>query len=128
MPMTRFTLTKGHWYAMEVWAEDWPFLPHASPVRVERVCPLKQGNGLLKVKFFHVNYPAGVQTKEYTLRVLHRNAKALVATSVQPGENRVLVFFPVTTEWLRTHWPEWLRDESAAVTDKMLDRIFRFTP
>ncbi|MCG3149759.1 MAG: hypothetical protein PCFJNLEI_03224 [Verrucomicrobiae bacterium] len=119
-----FTLKSGHWYAMEVWDENWPRLPMPSPIKVYRVTPLKQGNGMLRVKFFHANYPAGVQDKEYELRVLHRSACALAAVSADSGEDRVLVFFPLTLEWLRTHWPDLVREKCEQPIEQIMARLF----
>ena len=119
------TLESNHWYAMEVWAADWPECPHASPVRVLRVLPLKQGDGLLRLELFHAAYPEGVQRKEYTLRVLHRSAQVLIAVSAEPSQDRTFAFFPLTADWFRAWWPELVRDPGVPLTD-FLDRHFQF--
>ena len=126
-PKRLFTLKPDRWYAMEVWDANWQFRPHASPVKIFRVTPLKRGDGTFKLSFFHANYPEGVQHKVYTLRTLHRSSEVLLAISVDPKEERALAFFPVVQKWLHAYWPESFRqtcDESAADTQALLERQF----
>ena len=98
-------------YAVEIWAVGWPQTPHPSPVKVLGVKPLKHGNGMLEVKFFHANYPSGVQIKTYQIQIQHRSPIALAGIQHESDEERLLVFFPLTMDWLRTHWPAVYRND-----------------
>ena len=76
-----------------------------SPIRVEAVTPLKSGHGMMKLGFFHANYPSGVQGKEYTLQTIHRGRTGLLARSVDHDPPRFLYITELTMHWLQHNFP-----------------------
>jgi hypothetical protein len=101
-------LVPNAWYAMEVFgASGAPTNPHLSPIFLKAVEPLKTGRGLLKVEFFHANYPEGVQNKEYVLRVLHRALSHFVAVKMEDEQQPLVVIFPMESDWIKTHFPNF---------------------
>ena len=103
--MPRFTLQPRQWYAMEC------IFPnahrHFSPIWLKEVQPQGGGDRRLDLAFFHANYPAGVQDKIYTLRVLRRAPGYLLTERLTPdGDERTLILIePITVEWLRRQFP-----------------------
>ena len=76
-----------------------------SPIRVEGLTPLKSGHGLIKLAFFHTNYPSGVQGKKYTLQTIHRGQAGLLAKSVDHEPPRFLYISELTMHWLQHNFP-----------------------
>jgi hypothetical protein len=96
------------WYAMEVFgASGAATNPHVSPIFLKAVEPLKTGRGLLKIDFFHANYPEGVQDKEYVLRVLHRGPSHFAAMKMEDEQQPLVVIFPIESDWTKTHFPHF---------------------
>jgi hypothetical protein len=69
--------------------------------------PLKTGQGLLEIDFFHANYPEGVQNKEYVLRVIHRASSHIAAVKMEDDQQPLVVVFPMATDWIKTHFPHF---------------------
>lgn len=68
--MNLFAVQTRTWYAMEY---VFPSAGrHFSPIWIDEITPLKTGAGLLRLRFFHANYPEGVRDKVYDLQVLQR--------------------------------------------------------
>lgn len=112
---SRFTLQLGGWYAAELIGDEFPEsgdLCSYSPIRVDRIEPLKSGHRRFRLSFFHANYPSGVQNKTYLLTTLHRGRKHILAKSDHEPA-RMLLIYPISTEWLRRHFNAQLnsRDE-----------------
>ncbi len=109
------------WYAMEVFgASGAPSNPHVSPIFLKAVKPRKTGRGLVKLEFFHANYPEGVQNKECVLRVLHRTVSTFTATKVD-DENLLVLIFSLEKEWLKLHFPKL---NCVGDVDSTLDDMF----
>ena len=112
--MSRFTLHHRQWYAMEL---IWPNAARDySPIWLAALHPLGAGDGRLEIEFYHANYPEGVRDKRYALRVLRRANGYLLAerTDESPAERRLVLIEPITTAWLRHHFP----DLPVAATDE----------
>ncbi|MSR64215.1 MAG: hypothetical protein EXS18_00350 [Verrucomicrobiae bacterium] len=123
-----FTLATGQWYAMEMWGVYSPDDPHDSPVRIRVAQPSREANGRIDVAFFHANCPGGGRHREYTLRVLHRGRRWLVALRVNAPEEAVMVFFPLTARWVSERVPDILRKKTREPLAVQLDRMYRFDP
>lgn len=76
-----------------------------SPILVEGITPLKSGQGVMKLNFFHANYPSGVQGKEYTLQTMHRGKTGLLARSIGHKPPRFLYVTELTMHWLQHNFP-----------------------
>jgi len=107
--MAPFTLEPKRWYACELvgdefhdWGED---LRSYSPIRVDRLSPLKRGNRTFELAFFHQNYPEGVQDKTYTLETLERGERYLLTRTVGKDPPRILLFYALQMDWIRRHFP-----------------------
>lgn len=63
------------------------------------------GKSLMQLRFFNVNYAAGVQLFEKQLRVLYRAPDHMLAALVEGTDKppeRTAVISPLTWEWLKT--------------------------
>jgi len=77
----QFQLQRGRWYAAQLLGSEFePDAGHAySPIKILDVRPLKTGQGLLEVTFHHENYPEGVQSKRYQLRMIAHDSTFVFA-------------------------------------------------
>lgn len=111
--MARFTLERGRWYGWSMYPGYAG--PYFSPIRVIELRPLGTGKSLMQLRFFNVNYAAGVQLFEMSLRVLYRAPDhmlvALVTDADKPPE-RTAVISPLTWAWLKTCDPHHRFDTS----------------
>ena len=120
----RFRLRVGTWYAAEFLEDDLIHAGHrCSPIRVDQITPLKTGNRIFELKFFHANYPEGVQAKEYRLQTLHAGEEYILARSVGHDPARFLLIYDIKSEWLRRHFQVDLDDGQSA--EDWLNREFR---
>ena len=117
-----FTLEPRKWFAMEYIFQD--AHRHYSPVWIEAVEPLKSGQGVLEVAFFHANYSEGVQGKVYQIRVHQRTAGYIVgARREHDGSVRgTVIFEAITPDWMRLHFPQYTICDSRPFSEE-LDRI-----
>ena len=97
-----FTLVPNRWYAMQfvggritpaTRAAYWPILVHA-------VLPRKSGKDLVALDFHHANYPMGVQSKRYELRIRTRAEDFLFAERVESDTRLYLLVSELSWEWL----------------------------
>jgi hypothetical protein len=84
-----------------------PTNPHLSPIYVNAIKPLKTGQGILSLSFFHANYPEGVQNKEYVLRVLHRAPSHFAAVKTEDEDQPLVIIFPLKSDWMGKHFPRF---------------------
>jgi hypothetical protein len=111
--MRWFTLTPGRWYAAEMIGDEFsPGLRHYSPIRVDAVSPKDSAWRVFDLWFYHANYPPGVRTKMYTLQMLDRGERFLLAKSLYHTPSRFLLVSEITGEWLREHFRLELPDKS----------------
>lgn len=106
--MTLFALQVGHWYACELIGDEFTWgidLRSHSPIRVDRLTPLKKGDGSFELEFFHWNYPQGVQQKTYRLRTLQRGQHYTLAQRLDHEPVRLLLIYDITEDWVRRHFP-----------------------
>ena len=75
---------------------------------------------------FHASHPGSGRHKEFTLRVLHRGRRWLVALRANAPEEAVLVFFPLTARWIKERNPALLRRGSKEPLARQLDQMYRF--
>jgi hypothetical protein len=102
---TPFTLTPGRWYAAEIIGDEFGIgLRHYSPIRVDAISPKHPGQRAFDLWFYHANYPPGVRTKMYTLRMLERGERFLLAQSTYHTPPRFLLVYELTAAWLRDHF------------------------
>lgn len=120
--MPRFALHPHAWYAMEFVFRSAE--RHFSPIWLEEITPLKTGNGMLRLVFFHANYPEGVQDKAYDLQVVQRFERHLIALRRSDGvADATVILEPITREWCTQHFPQMrLRDKSDLSLASELDR------
>ena len=77
-----------------------------SPIRVERF-RLKPGTkSRYLLAFFHLNYPEGVQNKEYALTPVEWGARFLLARTPDSGFAKLVLLRPMTWTWLEAHFPK----------------------
>lgn len=82
-------------------------VPWFSPIHVSRVTPLKTGQGLLALEFFHALYAEGVQGFKVRLKVLHRGENFMVGRIMDSDESgRVAVISHIEFGWLQQFCPE----------------------
>ena len=103
----RFTLRSGWWYAAELigdeFGPDSEFRSH-SPIRVDAVRPSGGGQRHFTLSFYHANYPEGVRDKTYSLQMLERGERFLLARSLNHTPVRILLIYDISWPWLRSHF------------------------
>lgn len=119
----RFTIQPGRWYACEIIGDEFDEdCCSYSPIRVDHIEPLKNGNQIFKLHFYHANYPAGVRDKKYTLRTIERHHKFIIAKSIDHEPARILQIYDLDIRWIDRHFTNvnvhsndlqrWLRDNA----------------
>jgi hypothetical protein len=106
-PDQRFTLHIDRWYAAEIIGDAFheEGLRSYSPIRVDAVEPLGEGRRQFELLFFHLNYPAGVQSKRYKLQTLERGARYLLARCTEQDPVRILLIHEISWNWMEQHFP-----------------------
>lgn len=102
----QYTLQPGSWYACQFIGDE--FVGESascSPIKVLCVTPLKTGKGLMSLEFYHANYPEGVRTKEYVVKVLLRGARYVLLQSTNHDPERVLLIHAIDSTWMRRYFP-----------------------
>jgi hypothetical protein len=106
MDSKNLTVLPDHWYAAELFgASGASTNPTLSPILVSKVEALKTGQGLMRLSFYHANYPEGVRDKVYDLRVVARSHDYLAAVRTERGSNCLMIVIPITRDWLRINFP-----------------------
>ncbi len=90
--MNLFTLHAGTWVGMDRFG----YGRDRSPIRIQEVTPLKMGAGHIRIDYFHLNYPEGVQDKSVELRVLDRNDQILIGVDTS---GQVHIFSDLRPGW-----------------------------
>jgi hypothetical protein len=113
--MSPFVLQPRTWYAMEY---VFPSAQrHYSPIWAREITLLKTGSGMLRLQFFHANYPEGVQDKVYDLQIAHRFDTHLVALHREDGISLATVILePITKLWFTQHLPNTRLADSPSVS------------
>lgn len=105
MVSTQFKLQPSEWYACEIigdeFAED---CCSYSPIRVDRINPLKRGNQTFDLYFYHANYPEGVRNKKYRLRMIEHGHRYILAKSIDHNPSRVLHIYDIDIAWIERHF------------------------
>lgn len=104
----RIELLPGKWYGWQM-MPGYGDAPYFSPIRVDRVTPLKTGAGRLQLQIWNVFYAEGVQGFDLTMRVLKRERDYLMAEleyPQTPGLGRACVINEMTLGWLETCTPQ----------------------
>lgn len=105
----RFTLQPGRWYACEIIGDEFDEdCCSYSPIRVDRIEPMKSGNQTFKMYFYHANYPEGVREKQYTLRTIDRTHKFIIANSIEHKPVRILQIYDIDAQWIKRHFPNMI--------------------
>jgi hypothetical protein len=100
----RLTLTVGRWYAMEMIGDAFgPALRHASLIRVKGIRPTHTGPRVFELQFEHAHDPEGMRTERYTLLVLERGERFLLAKSTHHTPPRFFLVYEITAAWLREY-------------------------
>jgi hypothetical protein len=100
----RLTLTVGRWYAMEMIGDAFdPALRQYRLIRVQAIRPTHTGPRVFELQFDHAHDPEGVCTTRYTLFVLQRGERFLLAQSTHHTPPRFLLLYEITADWLREH-------------------------
>lgn len=104
----RFTLKRRNWYAVDLIADDVPGSLEGgygfSPIFILDFLPKKTGSRLFELKFFHVNYPEGVQIKAYPMQTVHRGKNYILAKTTDHSDVRFLCIHELTETWTRKHF------------------------
>lgn len=107
----RFSLKSGSWYACEIFGDEFDDdLCSYSPIKIIGIEPAKSGKSVLVLKFYHANYPCGVQDKEYQLRTVERGQKYFLAKSLSHNPVRFLKIYEINAAWVRKHFPSLTPD------------------
>lgn len=109
--MRRFTLNVGKWYACEIIGD---FLDSAhsedrcsyTPIKILGIESLGKGSREFLIRFYHVNYPEGVQGKEYRIQTIERGQSFILANSLDHDLVRFRQIYDITAEWVRSHFPQ----------------------
>jgi hypothetical protein len=109
-----YRMQENTWYAAEILEDGLIHGGHRySPIRVEQVTPLKTGNRIFELRFFHANYPAGVQDKTYRLQTVHAGEEYILARSVDGDPPRFMLIHDIRSDWMRKHFQIELTDGEA---------------
>jgi len=101
----RMTLQPRRWYACEFIGDEFEEDRCSySPIRIERLDPLHTGKSRLRLGFYHANYPEGVRSKIYTLVVLERGRRFLLARSTEHDPARLMQIYDIDWAWLERHF------------------------
>jgi hypothetical protein len=99
----RFTLENDHWYAMELidshFGEDFR---RYSPIRIYGITASGGGSRQFQMNFFHANYPAGVQDKNYLVETIDRKQNYLLGKVLD--SDRIILLFGLDHKWLNNHF------------------------
>lgn len=102
----RFTLHTDRWYACELIGDDFTIDKCSySPIRVDDFKPLHTGRRHFRLRFYHANYPSGVNDKEYDLETLERGSTFILARSLTHAPRRILLIYDIDADWLERHFP-----------------------
>jgi len=105
--MPKLTLQKNTWYACEIIGDEFKSetdLCSYSPIKILSLTPLKTGQRIYRLQFYHANYPQGVQIKDYPLQTIERGKQYLLAQSIKSAPIRYVQIYPITAEWLSNHF------------------------
>ena len=104
----KFLLEVGKWYACKFMGDvlSVSYRLSLSPIRIDRITPLKTGKSILYINFFHLNYPEGVQDKEYQLKIMLHKRRFILARSLSHSSDdpRILYIHEITKEWVQAIW------------------------
>lgn len=107
----RLRLDRGKWYAAEFLGDGLIRSGHRySPIRIDKIMPLKTGSRIFELTFLHANYPAGVQDKTYRLQTLHAGDEYILTRGVDGGPTRFLLIYDIDDEWMMEHFQIDLSD------------------
>jgi hypothetical protein len=111
----KLILKNNTWYACKfigdefigdaTFSDDQPGGYSFSPIKIGQFTPLKTGNGIFELSFFHWNYPSGVQDKIYTLKKIAHGEEFILATSTEHCPTRTLMIKQLTKTWINLHFP-----------------------
>jgi hypothetical protein len=75
-----------------------------SPIRIDKITPLKAGKRVFEQKFLHANYSAGVYDKTHRLQTQHASNEYLLARDVDDGPVRILLIYNIDAEWISQYF------------------------
>ncbi len=99
-----FSICPLRWYAMHIFLLSGE--EHLSPIWIFACTPQTPRRKLLTLHFWHANYPAGVQSKSYELRVIRREAGYLLAERRGEPQKTLVLLSEITGDWLRAQFGE----------------------
>ena len=118
----RFTLVRDRWYACEFIGDEFHEDKCSySPIKVHDATPTLDGTRTLNVRFYHANYPEGVQNKSYRLQTLERGQTFLLARSHDHQPTRILLIYDIDGAWVARHFPGFVPPPDADI-QAWLDR------
>lgn len=103
---SRFTLALGRWYAVEIIGDEFADegLQSHSSIWVDTLTTLGGALRQFELHFYHLNYPEGVRSKQYTLQTLKRASSYLLARSTDRDPARIFLVSEISWEWMEKHY------------------------
>jgi hypothetical protein len=104
-----FPIIPGRWYACELMGDFFKDLKDAcsySPIRIDGFEPSDCEDGAFVLSFHHANYPEGVQSKRYRVKVLDRGDSYMIAKSLGHTPVRILRLYDIDAAWISRHFAE----------------------
>ena len=107
----KFMLENRKWYALQFLdLEHFSFSNKArfSPIRIDKIKPLKTGKSIFILSFYHMNYPEGVNEKKYKLQTLIHNKNFIIAKQINSDalkeNNKILYIHDIDLKWIHLIW------------------------
>lgn len=83
--------------------------PYFSPIRINRVTPMKTGKGILNISFFNALYAEGVQELQIDLRILKHEENYMIADLIYDhatSSDRAALISRIEFDWMRQFCPK----------------------
>ena len=124
--MIPFTIEPDRWYATIAIGGSEEGSPASSelhsPLRVNRITPLKSGNRIFMLEYFQAIASECSNSQVYRLQTLDRGQKGLIAKHID-GSERLLYITHIDESWMQKHFPNVVPTDCSA--SEFLERAFK---
>jgi hypothetical protein len=124
--MNQFTIEPDRWYATISigGSEETSSASNElySPLRVNRITPLKSGNRIFMLECFQTIASDSSNCQVYSLQTLDRGQKGLIAKYID-GSERLLYITNIDAFWMQKHFPSVVPTDCSA--SEFLERAFK---